>query len=212
MKFRRPIFLGSTPIRRRMSRVRQPEDRYELYTPGCSVRPLTRQSPPVAQSRVGVEGRVCGVSRGGDKFFSGPGVGGWCGVVVAAHAVGDFASQAGPAPHPAGGTPSLDHRLVGVGEVGDRRWQCVDDMEVGHGQQFRFPVLEPVARRRPLTLGTMAVATTVVGDDGVAAFLFLTARNMPAERRRAAALDGADITFTWARLTWPRLASRHAPP
>ena len=85
-------------------------------------------------------------------------------------------------------------------------------MEVGHGQQFRFPVLEPVARRRPLTLGTMAVATTVVGDDGVAAFLFLTARNMPAERRRAAALDGADITFTWARLTWPRLASRHAPP
>jgi hypothetical protein len=33
MKFRRPIFLGSlTPIRRRMSRVRQPEDRCERYT------------------------------------------------------------------------------------------------------------------------------------------------------------------------------------
>lgn len=55
----------------------------------------------------------------------------------------------------------VDHRLVGVGEVGDRCWPCVDDMEVGHGQQFRFPVLEPVARRRPLTLETMAVATTL---------------------------------------------------
>ena len=76
----------------------------------------------------------------------------------------------------------VDHRLVGVGEVGDRCWPCVDDMEVGHGQQFRFPVLEPVARRRPLTVETMAVATTVVGDDSVAAFLVLTARNMPADR------------------------------
>ena len=35
---------------------------------------------------------------------------------------------------------------------------------------------------------------------------------MAAKRRRAAALDRADITFNWSRLTWPALARRHAAP
>jgi hypothetical protein len=33
------------------------------------------------------------------------------------------------------------------------------------------------------------VAAAIVGDDGVSALLVLAARNMPTERRRAAALD-----------------------
>jgi len=37
----------------------------------------------------------------------------------------------------------------------------------------------------------MSIAAGVVGDDGVAAAPVLTTRNMPAESRRAAALDGA---------------------
>ena len=46
---------------------------------------------------------------------------------------------------------------------------------------------EPVPRRRALALGVMAVATGVVGDPAVAAVL--TALDMAAEGRRAAALD-----------------------
>jgi hypothetical protein len=53
------------------------------------------------------------------------------------------------------------------------------------------------------------VAAGVVGDERVRAVL--AARDMAAERCRAAALD-ADITFNWSRLTWPALAERHAAP
>ena len=55
----------------------------------------------------------------------------------------------------------------------------------------------------------MPVAAGVVGDERVRAVL--AARDMAAERCRAAALD-ADITFNWSRLTWPALARRHAGP
>jgi len=40
-----------------------------------------------------------------------------------------------------------------------------------------------------MTLRAVTVATTVVSDDGVSAGFVLAARNMPTERRRAAALD-----------------------
>ena len=83
----------------------------------------------------------------------------------------------------------VDHRLVLVGDVADRRRQREDDVEVGHGQQLGLPLLHPLARRRPLALRAMPVAAAVVGDDGVGAVL--AARDVPAERRRAAALDGA---------------------
>ena len=49
---------------------------------------------------------------------------------------------------------------------------------------------EPPARGSALALGAMPVATGIVGDERVAAGLILAACDVPAERRRAAALDG----------------------
>ncbi len=83
----------------------------------------------------------------------------------------------------------VDCRLVLVSDVADRRRQREDDVEVGHGQELALPLLHPGARRGPLALGAMPVAAAVVGDDGMGTVL--AARNMPAERRRAAALDRA---------------------
>src|SRR5262249_19131147 len=99
-----------------------------------------------------------------------------------------------------------------------RRRQREDDVEVGHGQQLGFPLLHPLSRRGALALGAMPVAAAVVGDGRVGALL--AARNVPASWRshashgRAAVrqLSMALITFIWARLTWPRLASRQAAP
>jgi len=85
----------------------------------------------------------------------------------------------------------VDDGLVGVGEIGDRRGERVDDMEVGDGQQLGLAFLEPQACRRALTLGAMPIAAGVVGDDGVTARSVLAARNMAAKRGRAAALDRA---------------------
>ena len=83
----------------------------------------------------------------------------------------------------------VDHPLVLVGDVADWRRQREDDVEIGHGQQLGLPLLHPRARGGALALGAMPVAAAVVGDGGMAAVL--AARNMPAESRRAAALDGA---------------------
>src|SRR3979411_2737330 len=46
---------------------------------------------------------------------------------------------------------------------------------------------QPLACSSALTLGAVSVAAAVVGDEGVSAVL--AARDMPTERRRAAALD-----------------------
>src|SRR5262249_22511860 len=62
------------------------------------------------------------------------------------------------------------------------------DVEVGHGQELGLPLLHPLSCRGPLALGAVPVAATVVGDGRVGAVL--TARNVSAERGRAAALDG----------------------
>ena len=85
----------------------------------------------------------------------------------------------------------VDHRLVLVGDVADRRRQREDDVEVGHRQQFGLARRHPFARRRALALRAVPVAAAVVGDGRVAAGVVLAARDMPAERRRAAALDRA---------------------
>ena len=61
----------------------------------------------------------------------------------------------------------------------------------GHGQQLGRPLRHPFSGRRALALGAMPIATAVVGDDRVAAGAVLAARDVPAEGRRAAALDGA---------------------
>src|ERR1700693_1666885 len=62
-------------------------------------------------------------------------------------------------------------------------------MEVRHRQQFGPALGQPLACSSALTLGAVPVTAAIVGDDGVSALLVLAARNMPAEGRRAAALD-----------------------
>jgi hypothetical protein len=47
----------------------------------------------------------------------------------------------------------VDHGLVLVGDVGDRRWQCEHYMVVRGGQQLGFAVGEPLLRRRAWHLG-----------------------------------------------------------
>jgi pimeloyl-ACP methyl ester carboxylesterase len=81
----------------------------------------------------------------------------------------------------------VDLCLVLVGDVGDRRRQREDHMVVGHQQELGRAVGQPFLRRRTLALRAMAVAAGIVGDAGMVAFL--AARDMAAERRRAAALD-----------------------
>ena len=81
----------------------------------------------------------------------------------------------------------VDHGLVLIGDVGDRRRQREHDMIIRHRQQLGFAFGQPFPGRGALALRAMPVAATVVGDDGVGAVL--AARDMAAERRRAAALD-----------------------
>ena len=84
----------------------------------------------------------------------------------------------------------VDHRLVGVGDVGDRRWQRVHDMEVRNREQLGLALGQPLACRCPLALRTMPVPAAVVADDGVPARAsVLAARNMAAEPRCSAAFD-----------------------
>ncbi len=81
----------------------------------------------------------------------------------------------------------IDDRLVLIGDVGDRPRQGEDDMEIGHGQEFGLAVGQPLLGSRGLALRTVPVAAGVVGDAQVGAGL--TAFDMPAQRRRSAALD-----------------------
>ena len=81
----------------------------------------------------------------------------------------------------------VDHGLVLVGDVGDGRRQREHHVIVRHRQQFGLALGQPFLRRRALALRAMPVAARVVGDLGVRAVL--AARDMSAERRRAAALD-----------------------
>ena len=83
----------------------------------------------------------------------------------------------------------VDHRLVVIGDVGDRRRQRVDNMKVRHREQLRLALGKPFLRRRTLALWAMSVAAGVVGNVRVRALL--ASRNMTPERRRAAALDRA---------------------
>ena len=68
------------------------------------------------------------------------------------------------------------------------RRQREDDVEVADGQQLGLALGEPLLGGGALALWAMPVAAAVVGDDGVRAVL--AARDMAAERRGAAALDG----------------------
>ena len=52
----------------------------------------------------------------------------------------------------------VDGGLVGVGDVGDGRWQGEDDVEVLHRQQVGLPGVEPALRGRALALRAVPVA------------------------------------------------------
>ena len=75
----------------------------------------------------------------------------------------------------------IDDSLILEGDLGDRRGQGEDDVEIGNGQEFGLAVRHPLRPRLSLALWTVTIATGVVGDPrdatGVAGF------DMPAERR-----------------------------
>ena len=70
----------------------------------------------------------------------------------------------------------VDHRLVLIGDVGDRRRQRVHHMKVRHRQQLGLALGQPLACGCALALGAVPVAAAVVGDDGVSALVVLAAR------------------------------------
>ena len=81
----------------------------------------------------------------------------------------------------------VDDGLVLVGDSGDRTGQSEHNMEVWHRQQVSLARRQPALCHSPLALRAVPVAAGVVGDDGIGAVL--AARDMAAERRRAATLD-----------------------
>ena len=85
----------------------------------------------------------------------------------------------------------VDHALVLVGDVTQLARQRVDDVKVRDGQQLRFAIGQPSARRRSLALRAMPVTARVVSDERMAARCVLATCDVTAERRRAAALDCA---------------------
>jgi len=82
---------------------------------------------------------------------------------------------------------SVDLGLVLIRDRADRCRQREDDVEVGDWQQLRLAGLQPCLRRRPLALGTVAIAAGVVGYARVPAII--ASLDMPAEGRGAAELD-----------------------
>ena len=81
----------------------------------------------------------------------------------------------------------VDDGLVLVSDGPDLHRQREHDVEVRNGQQFGLALLHPCERLRALALGTMPVAAAVVDD--LRARAVIAPRDMPAESRRAAALD-----------------------
>ena len=81
----------------------------------------------------------------------------------------------------------VDHRLVVERDLGDRRRQGEDDVEVGHRQQLGLARLQPLGARQALALRAVPVAAGVVGAADQAAVGAVL--DMPAERRRPAGLD-----------------------
>ena len=85
----------------------------------------------------------------------------------------------------------VDHAFVLIGHVAQLGRQRVDDMEIADGQQLGLARSQPLAGRRSLTLRAMPIATAVVADNRVTAFVVLALRDVAAERRSPAALDRA---------------------
>ena len=83
---------------------------------------------------------------------------------------------------------AVDHGLVVVGDVGDRRRQREDDVIVGHGQQLGLAIGQPFSRCRTLALRAVSIAAGIVGN--ARECTRLATLDMPAKGRRAAALNG----------------------
>ena len=62
-------------------------------------------------------------------------------------------------------------------------------MEIADGEQLRLALGQPFPRGCGLALGAMPIPAAIVRNNRVGAARVLAARNMAAERRRAAALD-----------------------
>src|SRR3974377_1102061 len=62
-------------------------------------------------------------------------------------------------------------------------------MEVADGEQLRLALGQPFTRGCRLALRAVPITATIIRNDCVGAALVLAARDVPAERRRAAALD-----------------------
>ena len=82
----------------------------------------------------------------------------------------------------------IDHRLVLVSDVADRRRQGEDQVVVLHRQQVLLACLKPAPGRRRLALGAVPVAAGVVGNLQLPTTL--TAQDMAAQFGTATALDG----------------------
>ncbi len=85
---------------------------------------------------------------------------------------------------------AVDRLLVLESDLGRRRRQGEDHVEVGTRQQLGLTSGEPLRARRPLTLPAMAVSARVVSDAGEPAIV--AELDMTAERRRAAGRDRSD--------------------
>ena len=82
----------------------------------------------------------------------------------------------------------IDHCLVVPGDLGDRRRQGEDNMEIRDREQLGFPVRQPLARRRALTFGAVPVAAAAVLDLRILARI--AAHDRAAQPGGAAGFDG----------------------
>ena len=93
----------------------------------------------------------------------------------------------------------VDRLLVLEGDLGDRRRQGEDDVEVGHRQQLGLPGGEPFGAGLPLALRAVPVAAGVVGACGPARSRRSARHDRPAppsgtaRSRHHAPLDAAEV-------------------
>lgn len=103
----------------------------------------------------------------------------------------------------------INGRLVGIGEVGDRRRQREHNVVILDRQEVCLPGFEPSLRRLCLTLRAMPVAAGVVADLLVIAGF--TAQDVSSQRRTAALFDGRhDLKLRKAQVTAPGVAPGRA--
>ena len=94
---------------------------------------------------------------------------------------------------------AIDHGLVLVGDVGDRRRQREHHVVILYRQQISLTRLKPAPRGTGLALRTVAIAARVVGDLNLRAAF--AAQDMSAERRTTALLDGRhDLELSQAQV------------